>query len=132
MDTASDLVWVPCTKNYSCNNYPIDNASNGVFLPRMSSSFHFVICADPICEVLFGSNSELLCGNCAGSLTNFSQTCPPYGILYGMGSTVGLLLTDTLNLPLENGEGAREITNFAVGCSIVSSNLVEELLCLPN
>lgn len=27
----------------------------------------------------------------------------------------------TLNLRLQNGKGAREITNFVVGCSVVSS-----------
>jgi hypothetical protein len=121
MDTGSDLVWVPCTRNYSCINCPEDSASNGVFLPRMSSSLHLVTCADSNCKTLYGNNTELLCQSCAGSLKNCSETCPPYGIQYGRGSTAGLLLTETLNLPLENGEGARAITHFAVGCSIVSS-----------
>jgi hypothetical protein len=121
MDTASDLVWVPCTGNYTCFDCPVDSTSNGVFLPRMSSSFHLVTCADPNCQVLYGNDTELLCGNCAESLKNCSETCPPYGILYGRGSTLGLLLTETLSLPMENGASKREITHFTVGCSIVSS-----------
>jgi len=91
------------------------------FLPRMSSSLHLVTCADPVCKSFHGNNTELLCKNCAGTLKNCSETCPPYGIQYGRGSTVGLLLTETLSLPLENGRGELAITNFAVGCSIVSS-----------
>eukprot|EP00253_Pinus_taeda_P030596 PITA_30596 len=121
MDTGSDLVWVPCTRNYSCINCPVNSAANGVFLPRISSSLHLVTCADPVCQIFHGNKTELLCKNCAGTLKNCSETCPPYGIQYGRGSTAGLLLTETLSLPLENGRGELAITNFAVGCSIVSA-----------
>lgn len=120
MDTGSDLVWVPCTQNYTCNNCAKDiSASNGVFLPGKSSSAQNVRCEDPKCKELFCGNRN---GKCSQSLQNCSGACPDYLSTYGKGSTTGHLLSETFGLPLEGG-GRREVQNFGVGCSVASSKI---------
>jgi hypothetical protein len=120
MDTGSDLVWVPCTGNYTCNNCPQDiSASNGVFLPGKSSSAQNVKCADPKCKELYCRNAN---GRCSQSLQSCSGACPDYLYTYGKGSTTGHLVSETFTLPLEGG-GRREVKNFGVGCSVVSSKI---------
>jgi hypothetical protein len=44
MDTGSNVVWAPCTTNYTCNNC---HGYSTVFLPSKSSSAVPVQCADP-------------------------------------------------------------------------------------
>jgi hypothetical protein len=111
MDTGSNVVWAPCTTNYTCNNC---HGYSTVFLPSKSSSAVPVQCADPKCKDVCGE------GACLGSIHNCSGSCPDYTLKYGSGNTKGHLLTETFTLSLEDG-GTREIKNFAVGCSVVSS-----------
>ncbi|GLJ29528.1 hypothetical protein SUGI_0582140 [Cryptomeria japonica] len=119
MDTGSDLVWVPCTRSYDCDR--CKNSSDPPFLPRNSSSKILVTCSDPNCKNLHGNITERLCfsrDKCSGTLSNCSHvTCPIYGLQYGRGSTIGFLLSETLTF----GGSGREIRNFAVGCSLASS-----------
>jgi hypothetical protein len=110
MDTGSSVVWVPCTRNYTCNNCT-------VFLPRKSSSSVPVKCADAKCKDLCGNGNGT--GRCFGSIHKCSRACPDYVLVYGTGATAGQLLSETLTLPLEEG-GTREIKNFGVGCSLIS------------
>jgi hypothetical protein len=106
MDTGSEVVWAPCTSNYTCTNCL---GYSTVFLPSNSSSALPVQCADPKCKDVCGE------GTC-GSIENCSGTCPDYALFYGSGNTTGHLLTDTLTLP----SGGGEIENFGFGCSGVS------------
>uniref|UniRef100_A0A453DI48 Xylanase inhibitor N-terminal domain-containing protein n=1 Tax=Aegilops tauschii subsp. strangulata TaxID=200361 RepID=A0A453DI48_AEGTS len=57
---------------------------------------------------------------CRPSTANCSATaknvCPPYLVVYGSGSTAGLLVSDTLRM---SPRGAAK-RNFAVGCSLAS------------
>lgn len=120
MDTGSGLVWVPCTRNYTCIDCPKKRVrnSNGVFFPRNSSSRELLTCADPSCKSYHGKNTEGLCGNCSAAKNCSQTTCPAYGILYGSGSTAGWLLSETLTLPSEGQR--RVIKHFTVGCSLLS------------
>lgn len=112
MDTGSDVVWAPCTRNYRCN---YDCGGYGrVFLPRKSSSHVPIKCADPKCRDLCDNEG------CVESFQKCSGICPHFNLRYGSGNATGRLLSDTLTLPLENG-GRREIKHFAIGCSVVSS-----------
>lgn len=88
--------------------------SNGLFLPRMSSSRELLACDDTNCKKIYGESTEDLCGNCSqSSAQKCSQNpCPAYVIQYGSGSTAGLLLLETLTLPVEDKE--RAIRNFVV------------------
>jgi hypothetical protein len=103
------------------------------FLPRKSSSAVPVKCADPKCKDLCGNEWEVLRKH-----PELLGACPDYALQYGTGNTTGHLLTETLTLPLEDG-GTREIKNFGVGCSVVSSVFLvlqdlaeEDCLCLPS
>jgi hypothetical protein len=120
MDTGSDLVWVPCTRNYTCIYCPEKRAkkSNGLFLPNMSSSTELLTCADRNCKTFYGKNTESFCGNCSAAKNCSHTTCPVYELEYGTGLTAGLLLSETLTLPLEDGR--RAIKHFVVGCSLLS------------
>jgi len=117
MDTGSDLVWVPCTRTYTCIYCKAKN-SNGLFNPRLSSSRELLTCADPNCRTFYGKNTEHYCGNCSAAKNCSHTTCPAYEIRYGKGMTAGLLLSETLTLPLEDKR--RAIKYFGVGCSIIS------------
>ncbi|XP_058088128.1 probable aspartyl protease At4g16563 [Magnolia sinica] len=115
MDTGSDLVWLPCTNTYVCKNCSFANLPSkiAVFLPKSSSSSKLIGCKNPKCSWI---HSQPNCGKCPPtSLANCSQVCPPYFVLYGSGSTAGLLLSETLNFP------EKKVTDFAVGCSIFST-----------
>ncbi|KAE8700892.1 hypothetical protein F3Y22_tig00110551pilonHSYRG00036 [Hibiscus syriacus] len=118
MDTGSSLSWFPCTSRYLCSQcaFPnVDPAKVPTFVPRLSSSKKLVGCRNPKCSWLFGPNVESRCHDCEPTSKNCTQTCPPYLIQYGLGSTGGLLLVENLVFP------QKIFTDFLVGCSIISN-----------
>ncbi|RLM66199.1 aspartic proteinase nepenthesin-1 [Panicum miliaceum] len=106
LDTGSHLTWVPCTSSYQCRNCP--TAAVPTFHPKNSSSSRLVGCRNPSC--LWVHSAARL----AGSNCTTGAVCPPYAVVYGSGSTGGLLIADTLRAP------GRAVRNFVVGCSLVS------------
>ncbi|MBA0564943.1 hypothetical protein Golob_009849 [Gossypium lobatum] len=121
MDTGSDFVWFPCTHRYVCKNCSFSPSSDQnvtipSFIPKLSSSSRLVGCRNPKCSWVHHTN-KTQCDECRNSLTtqNCTQACPPYFLLYGLGTTAGVALSETLNL------GDRTVSNFLVGCSIFSS-----------
>ncbi|CAA0818782.1 Eukaryotic aspartyl protease family protein [Striga hermonthica] len=119
MDTGSSLLWFPCTQRYSCSSCSFpgsDPASLPVFIPRSSSTSRIVGCRNPSCKWIF---PDVQCRECAQNATTCSELCPPYIIQYGSGSTTGLLLSDSLNLP------GRTVENFTAGCSVFSTRQPE-------
>ncbi|KAK9279261.1 hypothetical protein L1049_012939 [Liquidambar formosana] len=119
MDTGSDLVWFPCTHRYICNNCSFSSTANppplNTFIPKSSSSSKIVGCLSPKCGWIHDPDIQSRCSDCASGSSNCTQICPPYLILYGSGSTGGLLLSETLDLP------EKHVPEFIVGCSIFSS-----------
>ncbi|PON70082.1 Aspartic peptidase [Parasponia andersonii] len=108
MDTGSSLVWFPCTTRYLCSgcSFPnVDPYKIPRFIPKQSSSSKIIGCQNPKCKWVLGSNV-----NCS------SQACPAYVIQYGLGTTVGLLLSETLDFP------GKTFPDFLVGCSILSTS----------
>ncbi|XP_044481134.1 probable aspartyl protease At4g16563 [Mangifera indica] len=104
-DTGSSLVWFPCTAHYLCLGcyFPnVDPADISTFIPKNSSTSKLIGCKNPKCAWIFGS--EIAC----------SQTCP-YMIQYGLGSTAGILLSETLDFP------NKKFPDFLSGCSVVST-----------
>lgn len=121
LDTGSDLVWVPCTSSYLCSDCPggAPAARGPVFFPRSSSSVKLVGCRNPKCTWIHPPRFLSRCRDCPvnGSQLDCSPACPPYTILYGSGSTGGLLLSEFLQI----AAGDSAVPNFAVGCSLFSS-----------
>ncbi|MQL81198.1 hypothetical protein Taro_013654 [Colocasia esculenta] len=125
LDTGSEIVWVPCTKSYLCSNCnpsaPDSNATAKVpvFFPRSSSSARLVGCRNPKCTWIHTPEFLSRCRDCPLNATaaDCSPVCPPYMLLYGSGSTGGLLLSETLRV---SPQGAA-VSNFVVGCSLFSS-----------
>jgi len=118
MDTGSSLVWFPCTSRYLCSecNFPnIKKTGIPTFLPKLSSSSKRIGCKNPRCSMIFGPEIQSKCQECDSTAQNCTQTCPPYVIQYGSGSTAGLLLSETLDFP-----NKKTIPDFLVGCSIFS------------
>ncbi|KAB5519659.1 hypothetical protein DKX38_023978 [Salix brachista] len=123
MDSGSSLVWFPCTSRYLCVecNFPdIKRAGIPTFLPKLSSSTKLIGCKNPRCSVFFGPEIQSKCHECDSTAQNCTQTCPPYEIQYGSGSTAGLLLSETLDFPNQ-----KTIPDFLVGCSILSTRQPE-------
>ncbi|OAY40772.1 probable aspartyl protease At4g16563 [Manihot esculenta] len=121
-DTGSSLVWFPCTSRYLCFacNFPnVDITKIPKFIPKLSSSSKLLGCKNPKCAWIFGSNVQSQCQNCDPSSQNCTQTCPPYIIQYGLGSTTGRLLLETLDFP------NKTVVDFLVGCSIISTRQPE-------
>ncbi|KAF7818836.1 putative aspartyl protease [Senna tora] len=117
MDTGSSLVWFPCSSRYLCSkcSFPnIDTATIPKFIPKNSSSAKFIGCRNPKCGWIFGPDSQSRCQDCKPGAQNCSQICPAYVIQYGLGSTAGFLLSETLDLP------GKTVPDFLVGCSIMS------------
>ncbi|XP_021892527.1 probable aspartyl protease At4g16563 [Carica papaya] len=117
-DTGSSLVWFPCTSRYLCSKcfFPnIDPNQIPAFIPKLSSSSKLVGCQNLKCSWIFGSDLQSRCQGCDPNLRNCTQACPPYILQYGLGSTAGLLLSETLDFPDQT------VPNFLVGCSILSS-----------
>ncbi|XP_057536172.1 probable aspartyl protease At4g16563 [Amaranthus tricolor] len=114
-DTGSSLNWVPCTSRYTCSNCTFSNIdpSNIItFMPKLSSSTRIIGCKNPKCGWLFGPDVESQCGSECGS--NCKRACPTYILQYGLGSTAGLALSETLDFP------GTVVKDFFVGCSILS------------
>lgn len=117
MDTGSSFSWLPCTKRYVCRNCSVSSQNISTFIPKQSSSSKIVGCKNPKCGWIhksFDPNSS--CQDCQQSETNCTQICPPYIILYGLGSTGGIPMVETLTMP------HKKIENFLIGCSLFSSN----------
>lgn len=115
MDTGSSLVWFPCTQRYKCSscNFPNINSVNiSRFIPKSSSSVKILGCKNPKCRLVY---PNLECKQCDKKSTSCTETCPPYIIQYGSGSTGGRLLSETLVFP------EKSVENFMVGCSLFSS-----------
>ncbi|KAJ6756126.1 hypothetical protein OIU79_028525 [Salix purpurea] len=113
MDSGSSLVWFPCTSRYLCAecNFPdIKRTGIPTFLPKLSSSSKLIGCKNPRCSVFFGPEIQSKCHDCDSTAQNCTQTCPPYSIQYGSGSTAGLLLSETLDFPNQ-----KTIPDFLVG-----------------
>ncbi|KAE8680548.1 hypothetical protein F3Y22_tig00111378pilonHSYRG00004 [Hibiscus syriacus] len=118
MDTGSSLSWFPCTSRYLCSQcaFPsVDPAKISTFVPKLSSSSKLVGCRNPKCGLLFGPNVASRCRDCEPTSKNCTQTCPPYIVQYGLGSTGGLLLVENLVFP------QKTFPDFLVGCSIFSN-----------
>ncbi|GLT94779.1 hypothetical protein SLE2022_125020 [Rubroshorea leprosula] len=117
VDTGSSLVWFPCTSRYvcsKCNFSNVDPSHIPTFKPKLSSSTKLLGCKNPKCSWILGPDVKSQCHDCDPSARNCTQTCPPYIIQYGLGSTGGLLLLETLKFP------QKTVPNFLVGCSIFS------------
>ncbi|XP_044490321.1 probable aspartyl protease At4g16563 [Mangifera indica] len=117
-DTGSSLVWFPCTTHYLCSgcSFPnVDPSDISTFIPKNSSSSKFISCRSPKCAWIFGSEVAAQCKSCGPNDKKCSQICPPYILQYGLGSTAGLLLSETLDFP------NKKRPDFLVGCSIVSN-----------
>ncbi|KAK4432616.1 putative aspartyl protease [Sesamum alatum] len=115
MDTGSSLVWFPCTQSFSCsscNFIGVDPENITTFLPRLSSSTKTVGCKDPKCRWI---SANVQCDGCRKNSTGCDESCPPFRVKYGSGSTSGLLISETLIFP------EKSVENFIVGCSIFAS-----------
>ncbi|KAK0584349.1 hypothetical protein LWI29_011685 [Acer saccharum] len=109
-DTGSSLVWFPCTSRYLCSGCSfanVDPTQIPTYIPKLSSSSKRIGCKNPKCAWIYGPEVESHCQD--------TQTCPPYIIQYGLGSTAGILLSETLDF------SHKTVPNFLVGCSIVSN-----------
>ncbi|XWS43355.1 hypothetical protein CRYUN_Cryun16bG0095900 [Craigia yunnanensis] len=118
MDTGSSLSWFPCTSRYTCSQCAfrnVDPAKIPTFSPKLSASAKLLGCKNPKCSWLFGPDVESRCQDCEPTSNNCTQTCPPYIIQYGLGSTGGLLLVENLVFP------QKTFQDFLVGCSIISN-----------
>ncbi|XP_041024262.1 probable aspartyl protease At4g16563 [Juglans microcarpa x Juglans regia] len=118
LDTGSSLVWFPCTSRYLCSNCDFPNIypeKIPKFIPKLSSSSKILGCKNPKCTWIAGSDVQSRCQDCNPASQNCSQSCPPYIIQYGSGSTVGLLLSETLDF------SKKTFPHFLVGCSIFST-----------
>lgn len=116
LDTGSHLTWVPCTASYQCRNCSsLSAAPVLVFHPKNSSSSRLIGCRNPSCLWIHSADHLSKCRACArGSSNCTNNVCPPYLVVYGSGSTAGLLVADTLRAP------GRAVRNFVVGCSLAS------------
>ncbi|CAO2044304.1 unnamed protein product [Urochloa humidicola] len=108
LDTGSHLTWVPCTSNYQCRDCP--PAAAPVFHPKNSSTSRIIGCRNPSCLWVHSAAHLAAATNCTAA----SAVCPPYAVVYGSGSTAGLLIADTLRAP------APVTKSFVLGCSLVS------------
>ncbi|KAJ4705376.1 aspartic proteinase nepenthesin-2-like [Melia azedarach] len=117
-DTGSSLVWFPCTSSYLCSDCSFPNVDPNqipTYIPKHSSSSKLIGCQNPKCSWIFGPNVQSTCKDCDGKSKNCTQGCPPYIIQYGLGSTAGLLLSESLRFP------ERTVPDFLVGCSVISN-----------
>ncbi|VVB05477.1 unnamed protein product [Arabis nemorensis] len=115
-DTGSSLVWFPCTSKYLCSNCDfsgLDPTRIQKFVPKNSTSSRIIGCQNPKCQFIFGPNVQ--CRGCDPNTRNCTVNCPPYIIQYGLGSTAGLLLSETLDFP------DLTVPDFVVGCSVIST-----------
>ncbi|CAL9090650.1 unnamed protein product [Musa acuminata var. zebrina] len=117
LDTGSHLTWVPCSSSYQCRSCSSPSAAPIIpFLPKSSSSTRLVGCHNPRCLWIHPRDRLSRCPSCNSTSDDGCPAvpCPPYAIIYGSGSTAGLLMLETLAFP------HRTVPDFAVGCSILS------------
>ncbi|XP_061959636.1 probable aspartyl protease At4g16563 [Populus nigra] len=118
MDTGSDIVWFPCTSHYLCKHCSFSSSSPSSriqpFIPKESSSSKLLGCKNPKCSWIHHSNIN--CDQDCSIKSCLNQTCPPYMIFYGSGTTGGVALSETLHLH------SLSKPNFLVGCSVFSSH----------
>ncbi|KAM0825798.1 hypothetical protein ACQ4PT_069331 [Festuca glaucescens] len=126
LDTGSHLTWVPCTSSYKCLNCSSASSPFPVFHPKNSSTSRLVSCRSPACLWIHSKPHLSTCSASSappcrpGAATcnaTASTVCPPYLVVYGSGSTSGLLLSDTLREGTTRRAAKR---GFAVGCSLAS------------
>ncbi|KAK4409114.1 Aspartyl protease family protein 2 [Sesamum angolense] len=116
LDTGSSFSWFPCTKRYVCRHCSVSSTGISSFIPKESSSAKILGCMNPKCGWVHQSfDPNTSCQECQLQKTNCTQICPPYIILYGLGSTGGIPMVETLNMP------HKKISDFLVGCSLFSS-----------
>ncbi|MCL7037878.1 hypothetical protein MKW94_027403 [Papaver nudicaule] len=117
LDTGSNLVWFPCTDHYICQNCSFSSKSNPSiqsYKPKLSSSSKLIGCQNPKCGWIHHDDTDDIqsrCQECTPGVSNCTEICPPYLLIYGSGSTTGLLLSETLHLKPEI------VPDFVVGCS---------------
>ncbi|XP_010527023.1 PREDICTED: probable aspartyl protease At4g16563 [Tarenaya hassleriana] len=119
-DTGSSLVWFPCTSRYLCSDCLFSNVDpNQIprFIPKNSTTTRIIGCQSPKCKLLFGPSVK--CQRCGPNTQNCTEACPPYIIQYGLGSTAGILLSETLDFT------DLAVPDFLVGCSILSTRQPE-------
>ncbi|KAJ1695869.1 hypothetical protein LUZ63_012567 [Rhynchospora breviuscula] len=108
-DTASHLSWLPCSHSFRCLHCLPSPSPPPLYFPNSSLSSRLVGCRNPSCYWIHPSHS------CPHNSTISNATlCSPYLLVYGSGSTGGLLMLDNLNLP------GRTLPNFVFGCSLFS------------
>ncbi|EXC01923.1 Aspartic proteinase nepenthesin-2 [Morus notabilis] len=113
MDTGSSLVWFPCTSRYLCSKCSFPNSQNPPkFIPKKSSSSKLIGCQNPKCQLVLGATAK--CDDATAGENPKNKACPAYIIQYGSGSTIGQLLSETLNFP------GKMVPDFIVGCSVLS------------
>ncbi|KAK1275186.1 Aspartic proteinase nepenthesin-1 [Acorus gramineus] len=112
-DTGSSLLWLPCTHSYLCLScsYP---SKLPPFIPKLSLSSKLIGCKNPKCSWIHAPSFLSNCRYCPPDFPNCHQICPPYLLIYGSGSTAGILMSETLHLP------DLSIANFTFGCSVLS------------
>ncbi|GJN25974.1 hypothetical protein PR202_gb13864 [Eleusine coracana subsp. coracana] len=116
LDTGSQLTWVPCTSRYQCRNCSFSSSSIPTFIPKRSSTSRLIGCHNPSCQWVHSKSSNKSSSNSKCDGTN-NNVCPPYAVVYGSGSTAGLLIADTLR----TGAGGMVMKkNLVLGCSLVS------------
>ncbi|KAI3502676.1 hypothetical protein L1887_30898 [Cichorium endivia] len=114
MDTGSSFVWFPCGHRFTCSKCPASGVyptNTDVFMPKLSSSAKIRKCNDKKCRLVRTSTPDII--RCSGKENCFYEQEYADG-----GITSGLLLSETLHFP----EG--DVTNFAVGCSNLSTRLL--------
>ncbi|CAI9097622.1 OLC1v1034093C1 [Oldenlandia corymbosa var. corymbosa] len=119
LDTGSSVTWFPYSNHYNCsdcgNNDDDRNSTN--FIPEHSTSARVLECTSPECQEFHVNN--LFCNDCHESSkpSNCTQLCP-YNIGYGIGSTSGFFLSETLHF-----SDAIQVKDFVVGCSTKASQM---------
>ncbi|KAK8952659.1 Aspartic proteinase nepenthesin-2 [Platanthera guangdongensis] len=123
-DTGSQLTWIPCTGKYLCQNCSSPENPAGkipTFSPKQSSTSKLIGCKNTKCGWIHSPEFLTSCRNCVVPSNSSSdnicpQICPPYLIIYGSGSTTGLLLSETLRFSTRTVAAH----DFVVGCSVFS------------
>ncbi|KAL0926386.1 hypothetical protein M5K25_002610 [Dendrobium thyrsiflorum] len=117
-DTGSQLTWIPCTTKYICQNCSSQANSIPTFFPKASSTSKLIGCKNTKCGWIHSPEFLSRCRSCLPSnSSDCSQICPPYLLVYGSGSTAGLLLSETLHF------STLTVTDFVVGCSVFSDRM---------
>ncbi|RVX06085.1 probable aspartyl protease At4g16563 [Vitis vinifera] len=113
VDTGSDVVWAPCTTDYTCTNCSFSAADPKkvpIFDPKLSSSSKILDCRNPKCVSTYFPYVHLGCPRCNGNSKHCSYACP-YSTQYGTGASSGYFLLENLKFP------RKTIRNFLLGCT---------------